>query len=281
MNFTPPLLRLLPLAVTANVICGQGDGLLQIPRGIPPGIMQVSFENTHRFVPCQPVPALRIAAQSTIAIAPDIVHNAPHCRLNLGQIARAALLQRAHESVFLSPLKNAYLVAHHITTLFRGYSTIPCAFASLSFGIRVQAVCSSMMVLTATHSPSAKGATVGFFNAGSRPRTPARSGLRTLSIRPTRPWAAMAPDSITARFSILRRRVGSAQAALFAISCVFDCSTVSIILRWLARSELPVSVTSTIASASNGGFTSVAPQENSTRTGTFRLAKKLRVKFHS
>ena len=34
----------------------------------------------------------------------------------------------------------------------------------------------------------------------------------------------------------------------------------------LARSELPVSVTSTMASASMGGLTSVAPQENSTRT---------------
>src|SRR5580704_2779326 len=233
--------------------------------------MQISLGHTHRFAAGWPVPPFRITAQSTIAIAPDIAHDAPHGQLNLGQIARAAVLQSAHEPVFLGSLKNAK--THHITTLFSGYSTIPCAFACLSFGIRVQAVCSSIMVLTATHSPSAKGATVGFFSAGSRPRTPARSGLRTLSIRPTRPCAAMAPDSITARFSILRRRVGSAQAALFAISCVFDSSTVSTILRWLARSELPVSVTSTMASASNGGFTSVAPQENSTRTDTFRLAK--------
>ena len=36
------------------------------------------------------------------------------------------------------------------------------------------------------------------------------------------------------------------------------------ILSLLARSEDPVSVTSTIASASTGGFTSVAPQLNST-----------------
>ncbi len=41
-------------------------------------------------------------------------------------------------------------------------------------------------------------------------------------------------------------------------------STSSRIRRWLARNELPVSVTSTMASASLGGLTSVAPQLNST-----------------
>ena len=48
------------------------------------------------------------------------------------------------------------------------------------------------------------------------------------------------------------------------MSCVFDSSTVSMMLSLLARSEEPVSVTSTMASASTGGFTSVAPQLNST-----------------
>src|SRR6202140_2998013 len=144
-----------------------------------------------------------------------MAHDAPHRGLNRSQIACAALLQRSYEPVFRSPLKNAHHIAHHITTLFSGYSTMPCAFASLSFGIRVQAVCSSITVWTATHSPSARGAAVGFFNAGRRPRTPARSGLGTLSIRPTRAGAAMAPDNVTPRFSILRRRAGSAQAVLF------------------------------------------------------------------
>ena len=41
-------------------------------------------------------------------------------------------------------------------------------------------------------------------------------------------------------------------------------STVSMTRRLFARREEPVSVTSTMASASTGGFTSVAPQENST-----------------
>src|SRR6267154_5265510 len=257
--------------------------------------MQLRLGYAQRIALVQAVPLRRVTPQSSIAVMPHIVNDATHSRLNLGQIIRAALLQRLHELVLLRAVKNAKgrniahrvthhitrdLVrdfarhfAHHITTLFNGYSTMPWAFACLSFGIRVQAVCSSMTVLTATHSPSAKGATVGFFNAGSTPRTAARSCLRTLSIRPTRPCAAMAPQSITARFSILRLRSGSAHAALFAINCVFDSSTVSIIRRWLARRELPVSVTSTMSSASNGGLTSVAPQENSTCTGTSRLAK--------
>ena len=51
---------------------------------------------------------------------------------------------------------------------------------------------------------------------------------------------------------------------MLAISWVFDSSTVSMMLSLLARSEEPVSVTSTMASASTGGFTSVAPQLNST-----------------
>ena len=51
---------------------------------------------------------------------------------------------------------------------------------------------------------------------------------------------------------------------MFAISCVFDSSTVSMIRSLFARSDEPVSVTSTMASASSGGFTSVAPQLNST-----------------
>src|SRR5258708_22551658 len=52
------------------------------------------------------------------------------------------------------------------------------------------------------------------------------------------------------------------------IKTVADSRTVSTIRRRLARSEEPVSVTSTMASASCGTFTSVAPQEKSTRPVT-------------
>ncbi len=45
------------------------------------------------------------------------------------------------------------------------------------------------------------------------------------------------------------------------------------IRRRFARSDDPVSVTSTIASASSGGLTSVAPHENSTFTAMPRVEK--------
>src|SRR5206468_6458887 len=54
---------------------------------------------------------------------------------------------------------------------------------------------------------------------------------------------------------------------------VADSSTVSTMRRRLARRDEPVSVTSTMASASCGTFTSVAPQENSTWAFTPCLAK--------
>ncbi len=50
------------------------------------------------------------------------------------------------------------------------------------------------------------------------------------------------------------------------------------IRRLLARIELPVSVTSTMASARRGGLTSVAPQENSTTALTPCRARKALVK---
>ena len=74
-------------------------------------------------------------------------------------------------------------------------------------------------------------------------------------------------------FSILVRFHASANAASLAMSCVFDSMTVSRMRRRLARSVDPVSVASTMASASTGGFTSVAPHENSTLTGTSILSK--------
>src|SRR5260370_17922878 len=162
---------------------------------------------------------------------------------------------------------------HYITTLLSGYSTIPCAFASLSLGIASRTTVSSRMVLTATQSGSLKGEMVGRFNAGSTAKTPSRSRFITFNINPTRPWAASAPQSIRAMFSIFLRLSVSCQAALLAINFVFDSNTVSMMRSLLARRELPVSVTSTMASARTGGFTSVAPHENSTRTGTFFFSK--------
>ena len=87
-------------------------------------------------------------------------------------------------------------------------------------------------------------------------------------MRPTRPCASMAAFSSSAMFSILVRFHASSIAAWLATSCVLDSRTVSRMRSRLARSVDPVSVASTMASASTGGFTSVAPQENSTSTVT-------------
>ena len=87
----------------------------------------------------------------------------------------------------------------------------------------------------------------------------------------------MAAFSSSAMFSSLVRFHASASAVLLAMSCVFDSMIVSMMRRRLARSVDPVSVASTMASASTGGFTSVAPHENSTLTLTSCSAKYWRV----
>ena len=74
----------------------------------------------------------------------------------------------------------------------------------------------------------------------------------------------MAPCSSMRISSSFCRLAGSSHDPLLAINWVFDSSTVSMMVSLLARSDEPVSVTSTMASASTGGFTSVAPQLNST-----------------
>ncbi len=120
------------------------------------------------------------------------------------------------------------------------------------------------MVFTASHSSSLRCEMVGRLSAGSTASTAARLSWCTLSISPTLPSALMAPSSSIFMSSSLRRFHSSCQDCLLAINWVFDSSTVSMILSLLARSDEPVSVTSTMASASTGGFTSVAPQLNST-----------------
>ena len=93
--------------------------------------------------------------------------------------------------------------------------------------------------------------------------------LRTLSMMPT--LALRLDGGLEQQRDVVELRpssTGRRARVLLAMSCVFDSITVSMIRRRLARSDEPVSVTSTMASASIGGFTSVAPQENSTFTLT-------------
>ena len=90
---------------------------------------------------------------------------------------------------------------------------------------------------------------------------------RTFSISPTRPCASIA--ALQQQRDVLELRAlprDRPAPSWLAMSCVFDSITVSMMRSRLARSVDPVSVASTIASASTGGLTSVAPHENSTLT---------------
>src|ERR1035437_3235451 len=118
-------------------------------------------------------------------------------------------------------------------------------------------VAAQKMICDATWKP------VAALRAGSTASTPARLSL----------WTLMAPSSSMRMSSNLRRFRASPQDALLAINWVLDSITVSMILRLLARRLEPVSVTSTMASASTGGLTSVAPQLNSTLALTPCLAR--------
>ena len=159
------------------------------------------------------------------------------------------------------------------TTLFSGYSTIPVAPAAFSFGTTSRTVDSSRIVFTATKDGFDNSEIVGEFSAGSIASTCSRSLFFAFSIRPTCDCASIAAFSINAICSIFSRFHGSSDAAWLAIRRVSLSITVSMIVSRFAFKLLPVYVTSTIASASIGGFTSVAPQLNSTFTFTPLAAK--------
>ena len=146
-------------------------------------------------------------------------------------------------------------------------TTIPCACAAFKRGIRSRAVFSSMIVLIMTQSLSLSAEIVGRCSAGSSESTfPDRCGTpASAQPVPVLRWYAFKRSAI---FPSLVHFHGSARAVRFAINCVLDSITVSRITRRLARSVDPVSVASTMASASTGGLTSVAPHENSTFTFT-------------
>ena len=128
----------------------------------------------------------------------------------------------------------------------------------------VRTVDSSRIVFTASQPSSLSVEIVGRLSAGSTASTASRLIFSTLSIKPTLPSALIAPSSSIFMSSSFWRFSGSFQESTLAINWVLDSSTVSMMRSLLARSEEPVSVTSTMASASSGGFTSVAPQLNST-----------------
>ena len=82
------------------------------------------------------------------------------------------------------------------------------------------------------------------------------------------PSAASAPCSSIAIFSIFSRFQSSFQELSLAMKRVLEVSSSSTMRSLFARRELPVSVSSTIASTRGPALASVAPQENSTSAFT-------------
>src|SRR5258707_3285249 len=193
-------------------------------------------------------------AQPSIATSPHVRDNLGRdpLGLHIASVARSKQLLLHGCSESQDP--------HQSTILFRGYSTIPWAFAALSLGKICRTTDSSTIVLTATQPGSLSIEIVGFFRAGSMAITRAKSSRRQFRIRPTLLAAAMAPCSIKIRLSAFSFFHSFAAAARFIMKTVADSKTVSTMRRRLARSEEPVSVTSTMASASCGNFNSVEPQ---------------------
>src|SRR5208337_4360517 len=200
--------------------------------------------------------------------APLHIRNNPRCNHVRFPVVRLPQLQQPGLR-----LRSEFQDAHHSTILFKGYSTIPCAFAAFNRGKICRTTDSSIIVFTATQSASLNEEIVGFFNAGSAAKTACRFSRRTFSISPTRVVAAIAPCSISTMFSAFSRFAGSSADLRFIIKTVADSSTVSSTRSRFARKDDPVSVTSTMASASSGTFTSVSPHENSTRAFTPCLAR--------
>ena len=67
-------------------------------------------------------------------------------------LPRAASLRRRAARIFSASASVSAQDSHHSTILFSGYSTMPCACAAFSFGIRCRTTSSSTMVLMATQS---------------------------------------------------------------------------------------------------------------------------------
>ncbi len=150
---------------------------------------------------------------------------------------------------------------------------MPSAPSALSCGMISRTTLSSMIVSSASQPALLKGETVGLRNDGTALMIASSASFGAFILSPTLDSASNAPLSRRAIVSILRFLTGSAQLFRLAMNLMFVSKSVSTIRSLLARRELPVSVMSTIASTRSGTFTSVAPQENSTVTGTLLAAK--------
>src|SRR6266542_1017949 len=120
---------------------------------------------------------------------------------------------------------------------------------------------------------------VGDLIDGTTSSTARSCSSLTFSLIRTRPSARSAPRRSVVMSSMAARFVGSPADARLAIRSTSDSRSVSMTLMPWARSVLPVSVTSTMASTISGTFASVAPCDHTTRTGMPRSWKYRRVRF--
>ena len=167
-----PFFRFLPFAEVANVLAaaslqrGAQFGRRRLPR-----LLAVRLSRTLRkscFVPGRPIARAYSAVRGRLHGA-HIFDNPPHLPVRLRPTASCA---RAISAPDVSLGGFAGKNPHYITTLFSGYSTMPCALASFSRGITSQAGDSSITVFTASHSGSLRVEIVGRFQARAAPRAP-------------------------------------------------------------------------------------------------------------
>ena len=177
LNFAGELLRFLPFGELADVLRGGFEGMTQIGRDRGERGRQFLFAHAKRSLRCESVPFLGEASKSGIALRSDILNYATDGAFGFRGKEQAAVGE-LRDLARNCAVSNYSYARHYITTLFSGYSTIPCAFAAFRRGMISRAVVSSMMVFTATHcSPlsAASSEMVGRFNAGRTAITPARS----------------------------------------------------------------------------------------------------------
>src|SRR5580704_14508929 len=128
LDFAPPLIgrwggRLgrLPLRIAADVVRSLLDRLLQLWIRLFPSLPEVRLGNSEWLALAQSIPTCGVAAYGAITGTPNFTHNAADFRLDVCQISCTAVGQRSHKTNLCGAFENA----HHITTLFSGYSTMP------------------------------------------------------------------------------------------------------------------------------------------------------------
>ncbi len=144
-----PVAGLLPRAETPDVLRSLTQSLTQLRSKHSPRSRHFLVPHSQRLFRSQPIPALRIAPKRSLPAATDTVNDPLHPRLQSAEPC-ASCGETFHHCVSRAARDDP----HHSTTLFSGYSTMPCAFASFSRGITSQAAPSSITVFTASHSSS-------------------------------------------------------------------------------------------------------------------------------